>query len=138
MDRQESHKVQQGEVPSATPGEEQPHTPVHAGGCPAGKHLDRKGPVVLADTKLNMSPQCALAAKASNDVLGCITQNIASRLREVILPLFSAPDILERVQQSATTKMFKELEYFSCEQRLSDLGLFSLEVRRLAWGESSM
>ena len=68
---------------------------------------------VLADTKLNMRQQCALGAKMANGVLGCIRQRIAGRLREVILPLYSAAvrphleycvqykkdmDILERVQ----------------------------------------
>ena len=45
---------------------------------------------VLVDTKLNMSHKCALAAKAANSILGCIRQSVASRWREVILPLYPA------------------------------------------------
>ncbi|PKU45153.1 rna-directed dna polymerase from mobile element jockey-like [Limosa lapponica baueri] len=44
---------------------------------------------VLAGEMLNRSQQRALAARKGNHILGCIKRSVASRLREVILSLYS-------------------------------------------------
>ena len=45
---------------------------------------------VLVDGKLTVSQKCVLTAQKSNHILGCIKRSVASRSREVILPIYSA------------------------------------------------
>ena len=101
---------------------------------------------VLDDAQLNMSQQCAQVVMKSNGILACMKNSVDCCSKEAIFPLYSAlvrlyfkfwiphydKDIeaLEHVQ-SKVMKLVRGVEHKSHEEWLRELGLFSLEKRRL-------
>ena len=114
------------------------------------KTMNEKDLGIVRNHKLNMSQQCDVASKKVNAILGFINRSIVSKSLEVLVPLYSVlvrPHLeysvqfwtphfkkdankLEQVQRT-TTRMIRGLETKPYEEKMKELGMFSLEKRRL-------
>lgn len=97
-------------------GQEQPHSPVCAGGHPVYKHLCSASGV-LVGAKLNISQRHAWVARKAEGILDCFRRSAAIRSREVIFLLYSPllrPHLeycpVLRSQQKTDMDILKELQ----------------------------
>jgi len=73
----------------------------------------RKDLGILVDGHPVMSQQGALRSQKSNHVLGCVRRSVASRSREVILPLYAgeiSPGIVHPGVESPVQEVYRPVE----------------------------
>ena len=109
------------------------------------------------DGKLDKSHRCALTAQKADCILGCIKRSVASRSREVLLPLYSVlmrphleyciqmwypqyrrdVDLFEPIQRKVT-KMTQGLEHLPCKDKVRAGALHSGEEKALGRPDSGL
>ncbi|CAM4368098.1 unnamed protein product [Caretta caretta] len=114
-----------------------------------GSISEEKDLGVTVDEKLDMTQQCALVAKKANGILRCICKGHSEQIEGLDhSPLFDIGEASSGVLcpvlgptlqegcgkigvQRRATKMIRGLEHMTYEERLRELGLFSLQKRRM-------
>ena len=120
------------------------------GGAILCKTVKEKDLGVTINANMKVLEQCRIAASKGNQIIGMIRRNLTYKEKGLIVPLYKTivrphleyciqawrpylrKDIymLEKVQRR-TTKLITWLRDLSCEDRLKECGLITLETRRL-------